>query len=307
MILMIGSVAVNAHFNFRVSTDTDLIGYRSDFIELVRAQNLCVLSITHKKGLAKDTTGKFVEYHFIDDGGVYSQIYHLAFSHGKVKPYQIGNVFYPSLEFLLSLKMSHRFRDHTHFMKTRHDIIHLTGLGVSPLQHQDFSLIEKEFIRAPVKLSENANDFFRKSDKFYEADHDDIHRAIISPKTPAYMSILGDDAEVFCDPQKWLELPHEEKLRCVVEETCTLAIERILIPSNGLDSCMSGNVKHFNGTNMFHITLQKVCTRITSGRFRTFAWNNMEEVIALYHIEYYFYVDRFINACVDGRVRKFVR
>lgn len=224
------------------------------------------------------------------------------------------NFFYPSLEFLLSLKMTHRFKDSVHFDKTRIDILELMRRGISPMRDNMFDEIEAAFLSKPVKLSESAENFFRKSDKFYQANHDDIHQSILgldwlgnNTKIPAYKSILGDDAEVYCDPKKWLELDFEVQCRCAVEEACTLAIERILIPKNGFDACLSGTCDAGNPTEMFETSLRKLCTRITSGRFRTFAWRNYDTIKSVYRMHYKNYVSNFIAACIQGKVRRFVR
>ena len=313
-ILLIGSTAVNQHFNFRDNHDIDMVGHEQDFFQLVRQNHLRVVKIMQHKAIVKCmTTHKFIEFTFIDQGGVYEMVYHAAMKHGQVQevenlPY-LNQLVFPSLEFLLALKLTHRFKDSVHFDKTRADIHALQACGISALKHQMFADIEKAFLRPPVKLSETADKFFRKTDKFYQANHDDIHQSILAGDRPdpAYKLILGEQAEVYCDPVKWLELPHESKLRCVVEEACTLAIERIFIPHHGLAACASITCDEQQARHMFRASLRKLCTRITSGRFRTFAWDHVEQVHAMYESEYQPYVMNFISACAKGQVREFIR
>lgn len=321
-VLVIGSNAINQHFTFRQSNDIDMIGHVEDFFEVVSQQHMTIVKLGKTKGVAKTTTGKFCEYQFVDFGGVYSTIYWFALDVGNVKNFSLfgddnTNFVYPSLEFLLSLKMTHRFKDSVHFEKTRNDILQLMRCGISPMKNEVFDEIETAFLTKPVKLSESAENFFRKTDKFYQANHDDIHQSILGVdllgeynKKPAYMSILGDDAEVYCDPKKWLELDFNTKCKCAVEEACTLAIERIFIPKNGLDSCLNGTCDVGGATEvaeMFETSLRKLCTRITSGRFRTFAWTNLDAIRGTYRQSYKNYISNFIAACVNGKVRRFDR
>jgi hypothetical protein len=57
-----------------------------------------------------------------------------------------------------------------------------------------------------------------------------------------------------------------------MEETYVLALERSLIPFPG----------KMQPRDAFKLALQKVCTSITSGWFREYAWNNYRKALESY-------------------------
>jgi hypothetical protein len=85
-------------------------------------------------------------------------------------------------------------------------------------------------------------------------------------------------------------LPDIVKLYGVLEESYVLALERAVIPLN------------VSADRAFEIALEKVCTSITSGWFREFAWENYDEVKKLYHESY---VNKFNIALVVGKIKGF--
>jgi hypothetical protein len=69
-----------------------------------------------------------------------------------------------------------------------------------------------------------------------------------------------------------------------------LALERAIIP----------NETEVN--KAFDIALEKVCTSITSGWFREYAYNNYFKVKELYHDSF---VDKFNSALMEGEIELF--
>jgi hypothetical protein len=88
-------------------------------------------------------------------------------------------------------------------------------------------------------------------------------------------------------------LPEMVKLRGVLEEAQVLALERAVIP-HGTDK-----------DKAFKIALEKVCTSVTSGWFREFAWENYDDVMNLYYTEAQNYVNRFAHALERGEIKKY--
>jgi hypothetical protein len=81
---------------------------------------------------------------------------------------------------------------------------------------------------------------------------------------PAYEYFKPDDSQVMVSKEMWNDLPLNLKLCAVIEESMVLAIERSLIPfPNSLTVDQA-----------YEKALVKVCTSITSGWFREFAWEN---------------------------------
>lgn len=183
------------------------------------------------------------------------------------------------LNVLYLLKMSHRYlRNSPHFLKTMRDIKKLRQLGATiPDDLQSvLELREKETYKYnhPV-LNVTKNQFFDGDDIDYQYDHDTIHEAIAIGEMPAYRHYMKDDSEVMTSKEKFFSVPETIRLLGVYEEACVLALERSQIPFS--DSANAPTCK-----NSFITALIKVCTSITSGWFRQYAWENFYEVINIY-------------------------
>lgn len=183
------------------------------------------------------------------------------------------------LDVLYLLKMSHRFlRNSPHFLKTMKDIKKLRQLGATiPEELKEvLELREKETYtyNHPV-LDVSKNQFFDGDGVDYQYDHDTIHETVAIGDIPAYRHYMKDGSEVMTSKEKFFSVPETIRLLGVYEETCVLALERSQIPfgsTEGAPTC-----KH-----SFITALIKVCTSITSGWFRTYAWENFYEVINIY-------------------------
>lgn len=199
-------------------------------------------------------------------------------------------------EVVLALKLSHRYKKNSvHFKKTMEDIRSLRKMGYRMPEQLKIWFKRREadtYNYSLPNLKQKGSDFFEKEDTFYKYNHDDIHVAVMVNDKPMYMSILKEGEEVFCDKEKFWKLPLVSQLECVLEEAYVLALERHQIPNDfGPDPLKS-----------FEIALMKVCTSITSGWFREFAWENYQWVMCMFEEEY---VDKFIIALKAGEVRDF--
>ena len=95
---------------------------------------------------------------------------------------------------------------------------------------------------------------------------------------------------MMCDMEKFKAQPEIVKLYGVLEESYVLALERAIIPF-GTDP-----------KRAFDIALEKVCTSITSGVFREYAWQNYFKVQELYHESF---VQKFNTALAAGKILPF--
>ena len=123
----------------------------------------------------------------------------------------------------------------------------------------------------------------------YTYDHDAIHRAVAYLEQPAYTYYKDDQAEVFCSKDKFFALRPEKRLYGVAEEAYVLALERSLIPHPGV----------LTPRKAFEMALMKVCTSITSGWFREFAWENYYDVVRIYNPDYF---QMFQEARAGGKI-----
>ena len=187
------------------------------------------------------------------------------------------NAWVPSLNILYMLKMSHRFKKNSpHFLKTMQDIRKMREAGaiIQP-EHEDFykRRMKATYWYEHPNLNRSKEEFFNPEDDFYVYDHDSIHEAIaVRTLRPAYIDYAVDGAEVLSSKRKFFEATFTLRLFGVYEEACVLALERSQIP----------NDFKINPRWSFEKALEKVCTSITSGWFREFAWENYDAVMRLY-------------------------
>ena len=209
---------------------------------------------------------------------------------------------FASLETLYLLKMSHRYlKNSPHFLKTMNDI-HLMRLfkdGMEIKINQDIlKLREKEtYDYSLPNLKTNKDSFFKKNESFYVYDHDSIHEAIKIDEVPAYSRFMKNGAEVFTDKEKFFKLPYLLKLNAVIEESIVLALERSLIPNNF----------KISKDKAFKMALEKVCTSITSGYFREFAWETYNDSINVFNSDskYSDYDLKFLKALGENKIKIF--
>lgn len=184
------------------------------------------------------------------------------------------------LNTLYALKMSHRYKkDSPHFYKTMHDIKTMREAGaVIPAELQGwFKRREREtYNYSHPKLNQSKADFFT-DDVPYTWDHDDIHKAVALGNRPAYLEYIVPGEEVKCSKEMFYACSEQTRLNGVYEESMVLALERSIYPYE---------VEGEDGwRKSFRFALMKVCTSITSGWFREFAWENHDKVEAMFDYE----------------------
>lgn len=200
------------------------------------------------------------------------------------------------LNLLYTLKMSHRYlKDSPHFLKTMKDIQTMRKYNaVIPQEYQDFYK-ERQAIQYNYKLpklNQSKETFFSGDGIVYEYDHDTIHEAVKFMSQPAYTYYA--DGEVWSSKEKFLQCTEDIKLFGVLEESLVLACERSQLAfSPPPDARWS-----------FEHALFKVCTSITSGFFREYAWENYDKVIDLYNKVGLDYVERVHKGIEEGVVKK---
>jgi len=177
------------------------------------------------------------------------------------------------LDVYYTMKMSHRFlKNSPHFKKTIDDIEVLREAGAKiPDELQDWykRLEARTYDYGHPKLNQNKENFFNTEGVTYTYDHDSLHEAVKIWEKPAYTYFIKDGEEVLCDKEKFQKLPYATQLSAVVEESMVLALERCLVPF-GFATLER---------EAFLMALEKVCTSITSGWFRDFAWENYKNAV----------------------------
>lgn len=291
MMYIIGSYAL-AHSGIslgRECSDIDMIGTEQESVELKkRLQTKVMYPINHGKTMFMKTSdhSTIIEvelawtgsraYNFIHD---FAEKFDGAFS----DPVEFGNtgiqVKYATPETVLLMKHSHKYlKNSKHFLKTMRDIQKLEKLGIR-IPDEWFSYLkqrEKEtYDYSHPDLSQNKSQFFdeSKTGVVQKYDHDSVHRAIAVKDAPAYLNYMKDNHPVQCDRAKFEQCDFEAKILGVVEESMVLAIERSLVPFNAVKT----------PSEAFEFALMKVCTSITSGWFREFAWNHYDCAVSKFN------------------------
>jgi hypothetical protein len=311
---LIGSMALQLHGIDlgREPMDYDLICTREWFNNWIKSSVLgkykivaMDMSQAEKAHIKFDDNGKLVivEASFYDqldhnqfgnDLDVWATgVSHLYSSERGTKYFERIIVAKPNLCYML--KLSHRYKKNTPFFeKTRRDILALRKLPECKLDAELEGLLkarEALTLQKGYKLNVNKAEFFTDNVP-YLYDHDTIHEAVKHFAKPAYQYYMKDGSEVMCDKEKFFALPEEYRLAGVLEEAYVLALERAVIP-NGTDPSLA-----------FKIALEKVCTSITSGWFREYAWENYDRVKAMYNPKY---VQWFYEALEANQIKPFSR
>lgn len=306
MIAVIGSHAFNKQYlkrtgeSFRNPKDIDLVGEINEIEQWV-ADNL--INVTESYASKRNdkmiykAEGAVSPYNAIVEAEIVGRSETAAALHKLIldDPKSIfeGDMVYASLDICYLLKMSHRYlKNSSHFLKTMRDIHILRKLGATIREeHESFYKVREKatyWYKHP-KLNVNKDAFFdrEKTGVIQTFDHDSIHVSIARGEKPAYEYFKGDTEEVFCDMDKFFTLPTEIQLNAVYEESCVLALERSIVPF-GTDY-----------EKAFVMALEKVCTSITSGRFRSFAWENYAKVRRMFSEQTF---DKFFDDVAQGLI-----
>lgn len=202
-------------------------------------------------------------------------------------------------EVVYALKMSHRFRKNSpHFLKTMEDIWslrqYLKTEDIHPTLQHWIKLREKEtYNYAHPKLNQDKKNFFSQDGVNYIYDHDSIHETVKLFERPAFELVKDGLAEVFLSKDIFFnQIDENIRLATVLEESYTLALERHQIPLNFTPDRLTS----------FKIALEKVCTSIASGWWRSYAWENYYKVLSRYDENY---VDKFLHERDNGNVKMY--
>ncbi|ARW57554.1 hypothetical protein [Serratia phage X20] len=199
----------------------------------------------------------------------------LNYAEYSLKKDNLTGFYWASPAICLAIKMSHRFKkNNLFFRKTMQHIRFLRNKGATLDSRLELIMKqrEKETLSYSHPVLDTSKDKFFKDD-IYTYDHDTIHEAVALTGRPAYTFYMKDGSQVMTSKEKFFALPEEIKLAGVYEETCVLALERSQIPND---------FKNVSSEHSFMIALEKVCTSITSGWFREYAWENYHTVVAMY-------------------------
>ena len=300
-VLFVGSVALNEFEPSRGAvSDVDLIaGWYAAMNYFYRYGNSTQqYPLSASKWVAKYHDGTIIEAEIAWSNSTGAELLEYAITRDrktrKLDHWFLEDAYVASMDVQLALKLSHRYlRNSPHFLKTMRDIhlLRASGASVPPDLEQWLARREAEtYNYSHPRLNVSKERFFSGDGVKYVFDHDDIHEAVKHFPRPAYTYFRVPGEEVLASRELFEASPRQTRLLAVLEESYVLAIERSLVPFPGV----------YAPRQAFEKALEKVCTSITSGWFREFAWENYDAVDALYDDNYY---HRFEQAVGRGEVR----
>lgn len=297
-IVVIGSNAINKHIkDFRLKpSDFDILGkesYLKEYIEKLTELKKCY-PVKDGKFFMEEQNNTKHEYDIIDNNKTKTNLYNYIIN--DKNSITEGNKIYPSLNVLYAIKNSHRYKKNSpHFLKTLNDIKCLKEQHncIIPEDFKElFKELEKCFYNySHPKLNQTKDNFFKDDGIVYIYDHDDIHVSVKTFDLPAYRYFIKDNEDVLCDREKFFNCSEEVRNAAVLEESYVLSLERSIIPFNN----------EHKRKNIFDLSLEKVCTSITSGWFREWAYDNYYKVQGMYNSNF---VERFYEELDKGNIRK---
>lgn len=304
MIALIGSRAMNHWVNpehQRTPNDLDIVGTYDEitaFVKHIRRTEKIKAQYPFDSGkkIFIKTEKRIIEAEVAWENSNSLWLQEIIARDGIVKNIDGLDMLIPPLNLLYTLKMSHRYlKDSPHFLKTMKDIqIMRTYNAIIPEEYKEF-YEERQAIQYNYKLpklNQNKDTFFSGDGIVYEYDHDTIHEAVKFLEQPAYTYYA--DGEVWSSKEKFAQCSEEVKLYGVLEESLVLACERSQLAFNPRPDARWS----------FEHALFKVCTSITSGFFREYAWENYDKVIDLYNKVGLNYVEKLDAGIESGIVKK---
>lgn len=310
MILVIGSKAADRHgiklYREKPTRDIDMIGSFESLqarLSSIKHEIVQAAPVSDSKYVVYLKDKSIIEYEIAWPNTNNAELLNLVKTYGHRIAVVRDGLWHAGKDILYALKMSHRYlRNSPHFHKTMHDIITLRTqyeAEIPDILADWYKRREAEtYAYKHPNLDQGKDGFFSGDGVDYKYDHDSIHEAIKFLEKPAYQ--FYQSKEVLCSKELWDASPDLVKLYGVIEESIVLALERHQIP-NGFKP---------DPRTSFFIALEKVCTSITSGWFREFAWENYKYVEHMYTAHSHglghdFYVRRFQDGLRKGIIKPY--
>lgn len=302
---VVGSTALGKYNGNIEANDLDIICSSRDFKDLLQQHVTSIKWIKPtKSGMAAKVGNEIWEAEFTDRDNTSSEkVFDYISTHWNILAVDTPAChtwFYADLNTLYMLKMSHRYlKNSPHFRKTMTDIRKMRDMGAfipAELEELYKARMKATYNYAHPKLNQGKMDFFSDDGLEYVYDHDSLHEAVKHLDLPAYTYYMEEGAEVNCSKEKFFAADKMVRLYGVLEEALVLALERSVIPHDT------------PADKAFSIALMKVCTSITSGWFREYAWENFDQVVHLARTDFYSnynYVKKFQEGVENGTVKLF--
>lgn len=297
--ILIGSLALQVHVDYlhRPTADIDLVGSYDEIMEYRKriGAKVCYPINEGRSIYMRGTGGAIIEAEVTWPDSMAERLVKFV----EAQPdniVMVNGTIVPSLDVLYLLKQSHKYKkDSPHFLKTMDDIIFMRDVCGAKLRDEHlefFKQREKEtYNYSHPKLNVKRSEFFdaEMTGVYQVFVHDQIHEAVKHLERPAYDYFKPDTSEVLCSREMFDACTYEVKLYSVIEEAMVLAIERSLSVFPGKKTPQEA----------FELALMKVCTSITSGWWREWAWNHYFDALDKFDEQFY---DKFLAKVEQGIV-----
>ncbi len=233
------------------------------------------------------------EFEIVKSGSSSEMFYNLVKEDKETFDTKFGSV--PNLDLLFTLKSSHKYlKNSPHFWKNLSDYhrMKIVGAVVRPEYKEFLRLREKETYtyNHPSLTNQTKESFFSAAHGVqYTFDHDSLHEAVKYLEKPAYKYYAKDNDQIKSDKEKFFASEQKIRVYGVIEESSVLALERALIP----------NFDMWTLDSAWLFAFSKVCTSITSGFFRSWAYENAFEILKSRPKDFY---EKFQNGLKSGVV-----
>lgn len=296
--IVIGSRALSYHKSVDAPNDLDLVCSYDEAVAYGKKIKAKVFyPINSGKAIVMKAPGLIVEAEITWPDSRAEKLQDFVLGNDDCKYDSLFDWDVPSLNFLYMLKMSHRYlKNSPHFLKTMQDIKVMREWGcIIPKWMLEFyeQRMKDTYTYSHPKLDVDKGSFFdsQMTGVFQKYDHDSIHEAVAIGEAPAYTSF--SDGPVKSSKELFFQQPAHVRLRAVAEESFVLALERSLVPFPGKKTPQEA----------FEMALMKVCTSITSGWFREFAWEHHDVVAEEVRMMGDWYVGAFEQGLANGTVK----
>lgn len=179
--------------------------------------------------------------------------------------------FYADPDMLYTLKVSHAAWD-IHWDKTMAHIIFLKDKGCKVIP-EFYDLLWKDWCRihgdkSKIKLDMKNEEFFTEAvERTY--DHDWLHGFLAFDSEPMHNKIRKNHESPLCSKELWLQLSHDDKIKCALEEIYVVATERYLFKNERKQPWMKAKSK----------SMKNLITSMTKGWFNLFLIDNFKELL----------------------------
>lgn len=275
--------------------DYDFICTYEDFLEYKKKAGKCMTyPVNRGKTMVLKTKDIIAEFEIAWEDSTAAELLSLIEQNPSLVVKDDG-IDWATPDLVFTLKKSHRYlKDSPHFLKTMVDYNHMLSLGCKvPESLTDwYKKREKDtYWYSHPKLNVTKDEFFKGPEIPYVYDHDTIHLSMMQLDKPAYDYFKPNDQEVNCSKDMFMACDEKIRLYAVLEESYVLALERSQIPAPNA----------WTPRKSFEMALSKVCSSITSGWFRAYAYEHYFDVLALYDDNY---TKKFWAAVESGIVKK---